>query len=203
MRNNWLEKRLARRPRALNALHRFKLVEAVSQTNEAELGALAQYARDLRLALEIGSFQGVSAARIAANISPEAILYCVDPWPERNSHRDPSLKIFERHTHRAGISHKIRIIQEFSENASSRLPDEFDFIFVDGDHSLRGITSDWALVKEKLRRGGVVCLHDVLIPPSEPWRCFDSISYFETVIQNDPEFRILDRVHSLAVLRRL
>jgi predicted O-methyltransferase YrrM len=49
-----------------------------------------------------------------------------------------------------------------------QLPEGFDFIFVDGDHSLTGITLDWALVKQKLRNGGIVCLHDVLIPAPEP-----------------------------------
>jgi len=203
MRNRWLEKRLSARPRVLNVFHRVRLVEAISQTNEAELSALADYARDARLALEIGSFQGVSAAKIARNMPIEGILYCVDPWPKRNSHRNPCLEIFERHTCRTGISHKLRIIQDLSENLLHRLPAEFDFIFVDGDHSLRGISSDWVLVKEKLRHGGVVCLHDVLVPSSEPWRRLDSTNYFETVIQNDFEFRTLDQVHSLAVLRRL
>ena len=203
MRNHWLEKRLSTRPRVLNTLHRLRLVEAISQTNEAELSALANYARDTRLALEIGSFQGVSTAKIARNMPVEGILYCVDPWPNRNSHRNPCLKIFERHTYRTGISHKLRIIQDLSENVLHRLPAAFDFIFVDGDHSLTGISSDWVLVKEKLRHGGIVCLHDVLIPSSEPWRRFGSTDYFETVIQNDPEFQTLDQVHSLAVLRRV
>jgi predicted O-methyltransferase YrrM len=203
MRNHWLEKRLSTHPRILNTFHRLKLVEAISQTNEAELSALANYARDTRLALEIGSFQGVSAAKIARNMPVEGILYCVDPWPSRASHRNPCLEIFERHACRTGISHKLRIIQDLSENVLHRLPAEFDFIFVDGDHSLRGISSDWVLVKEKLRQGGIVCLHDVLIPSSEPWRRLDSTDYFETVIQNDLEFRTLDQVHSLAVLRRV
>ena len=86
MRNLWLEKRLSRRPRILNTLHRFRLVEAISQTNEAELAALAKYANDTRLGLEIGSFQGVAAAIIARNMSAEGILYCIDPWPDQNSH---------------------------------------------------------------------------------------------------------------------
>jgi predicted O-methyltransferase YrrM len=79
----------------LNILHHFNLVEAISQTNEDELTVLAKYARGTRLGLEIGSFQGVSAAKIARNMGAEAILYCVDPWPDRNSHRNPCLKIFD------------------------------------------------------------------------------------------------------------
>lgn len=203
MQNRWLEKRFATRPRVLNMLHRFGLVEAISQTNEAELSALSKYARGFRLALEIGSFQGVSAAKIARNMSADGILYCVDPWPERNSRGNPCLDIFRRHVRRAGIAHKLRVMQDVSGNILHKLPPKLDFIFVDGDHSLETITFDWTLVKDKLRRNGIVCLHDVLIPPSEPWRYFGSTKYFETTIQTDPEFRIIDQVHSLAALRRL
>ena len=196
MRNRWLEKRFSTRPRILNTLHRFRLVEAISQTNEAEFSALADYARDKGLVLEIGSFQGVSAGRIGKNISVDGILYCVDhgllAWKSSSDTRAA------RESHR-----KLRVLPDISENVSHRLPAKFDFIFVDGDHSFRGITSDWVLVKEKLRHGGIVCLHDVLIPSSEPWRRLDSTDYFERVIQNDVEFRILEQVQSLAVLRRL
>jgi hypothetical protein len=175
MRNHWLEKRLSTRPRVLNTLHRLRLVETISQTNEAELSALANYARDTRLALEIGSFQGVSAAKIARNMPVEGILYCVDPWPNRDSHRNACLQIFERRTYRTGISHKLR---GYSRSPRERLA-------------------------QTAGRVRFHILHDVLMPPSEPWLRFGSTDYFETIIQNDLEFQTLDQVHSLAVLRRL
>ena len=142
MRNIWLEKSFSRCPRVLNILHRFRLVEAISQTNEAELRALGNYASGFQLALEIGSFQGVSAVRIASKMSAEAILYCIDPWPNRDSHPNPCLQIFERYTHRAQISHKLKIIRDVSENVLHELPAGLDFIFVDGDHSLSPLRTD-------------------------------------------------------------
>jgi predicted O-methyltransferase YrrM len=85
------------------------------------------------------------------------------------------------------------------------IPDRIDFIFVDGDHSREGLSADWAIVKQKLRSGGVACLHDVHVPSSEPWRraLLGSVELFEGVIANDPEFIAFDSVHSLAVLRRV
>jgi predicted O-methyltransferase YrrM len=184
---SWFEQHLVRRPRMANALHRFRVIEATSQTIEVELCMLAKYARGLRLALEIGSDQGISAARIASALSDDAILYCVDPWPNRSGRRNPSLKIFKRHTRRTRISHKLRVLHDVSQNIASGLPPIIDFIFVDGDHSADGIAFDWSLAKEKLKRGGIVCLHDVFVPPSEPWRRFASTDYFDAVIRSDPD----------------
>ena len=83
-----------------------------------------------------------------------------------------------------------------------KFPAQLDFIFIDGDHSANGIAFDWALAKQRLAQGGIVCLHDVYVPDTEPWRRPESVAYFVTVICTDPEFSVVDRVHSLAVLRR-
>ena len=57
------------RPRVLNLMHLANLVEATSQTVPTELDALERHATGARQALEIGTYQGVSAAKIAAAIS--------------------------------------------------------------------------------------------------------------------------------------
>src|SRR5690349_16850961 len=56
----FLETILFRRPRLLNLLHSAHLVRPTSQTIEAELRLLEHYSKGARLALEIGSYQGVS-----------------------------------------------------------------------------------------------------------------------------------------------
>lgn len=38
----------------------------------------------------------------------------------------------------------------------------FDFIFIDGDHTLYGATQDFELSVEIIRPGGVIALHDIL-----------------------------------------
>ena len=83
------------------------------------------------------------------------------------------------------------------------MPDQLDFAFIDGDHSWEGIKTDWRLVSEKIRSGGVVCLHDSFTPAGEDWRHLDSCRYFGKVIRKDARFCIIEMVHSLAVLRRL
>src|SRR4051812_10428356 len=121
----FLEKLFCRRPRILNMLHRTHLARAVSQTNDLERAALAKFAAGARLAIEVGSFQGVSAAIIARSLHKDGCLYCVDPWPAKNRGPDAVFEIFQRHLKRTGIADRVRIIQDFSSNAADRLPTHF------------------------------------------------------------------------------
>lgn len=40
---------------------------------------------------------------------------------------------------------------------------EFDFIFIDGDHTLEGVTKDFEMYKSLLKKGGVIAFHDVVV----------------------------------------
>jgi predicted O-methyltransferase YrrM len=202
--NRFLEKRLFRRPRVLNLLHWANLVGATSQTIPVELKALERHAAGAHQALEIGTYQGVSAVRIAGALAPDGLLYCVDPWPRIDGQEDnPCYSICQRHLRRSRVRDRIRILRGYSQEMASRMPDQLDFAFIDGDHSWEGIKTDWEIVSEKIIPGGVVSLHDSVTPEGEDWRRLDSCVYFEKVIQNDVRFSVIDVVHSLAVLRKL
>src|SRR5205814_9751058 len=128
-----LERFFLRRPRALNVLHRFRMVNATSQTNLPELAALARYAANAKAAVEIGSHQGVSAAVIARSLASGGQLFCVDPWPSENGRRNPIFEIFKRHIARTKTGRSIHIIRDFSSNVADQLPPRLDFAFIDGD----------------------------------------------------------------------
>jgi predicted O-methyltransferase YrrM len=201
--NHSLGKLFLRRPRVLNVLHWANLVDAMSQTIPAELNALERHAAGARQAVEIGTYQGVSATRIAGALAVGGLLYCVDPWPETEGREaNPCWSICQRHFRRSGVADRIRILRGYSAQMAGQIPDQLDFAFVDGDHSWEGIKTDWAIVSEKILPGGVVCLHDSLTPMGEKWRQVDSCVYFEDVIQNDVRFSVIEVVHSLAVLRK-
>src|ERR1700722_11855413 len=110
----YLERVLFQRPRLLNILHSFGIVNATSQTNEIELQMIEKYAADKRLALEIGSYQGISAARIAKAMAADGTLYCVDPWEAVKGNINPCHAIFQRQVRRAGLTEKIRVLQTIS-----------------------------------------------------------------------------------------
>ena len=84
-----------------------------------------------------------------------------------------------------------------------RSHESFDLVFVDGDHSLDGITADWAHWTERLARGGIVALHDTLLTPNKPpGYTLGSIEYFRDHIRHDPHFEIIKQRDSLSVLRK-
>lgn len=198
----YLNNILFRRPRLVDALHRLHLARPMSQTIEVELRALEKYAQGALVALEIGSYQGVSAVRIAAAMAEGGMLYCVDPWPTLNGRPNPCYSIFQRHVRRTGLNDRIRVVKALSSAAVELVPDDLDFVFVDGDHSWEAITKDWEIARERVKRGGIVCLHDALVPDVEPWRRPDSVRFFAEVVSKDGSFRLVHSAYSLAVLQK-
>jgi len=197
-----LEQLFFQRPRILNQLHRLRLAHATSQTTTEERAALERYATGARKALEIGTYQGVSAVRIARALAPDGILFCVDPWLGKNGRTDPCWQICERNLLRANVRHKVRILRAFTSEIESELPTNLDFSFIDGDHSMKGIETDWRIVSPRMRQQGVICLHDSVTPVAEPWRHLDSVDYYQDVISKDWNFETIQIVHSMAVVRR-
>ncbi len=199
---NGFEAFLSSRPRILNVFHRWGLAAAASQTSPKELQGLRHYSRLATHALEIGTFQGVSASYIASSLAPGGKLYCIDPWPDAKGRPNPCWQICVRHLRRTGVLGRVQFIRHLSSEVGEELPCGLDFAFVDGDHSWSGISTDWKLVCDRLRSGGIVCLHDTVVPPAEPWRHPDSVRYFEEVVLRDPRFDVIEVVHSMSVLRR-
>src|SRR4051794_4248360 len=109
-----LEQIFFRRPRVLNLLHSWHVIHPTTQTADIELAALARYAAGAHRAVEIGTYQGVSAVRIAKALAPEGTLFCVDPWPEAPGQPNPCWLICQRHLRRSGVNHRIEIVRGFS-----------------------------------------------------------------------------------------
>ncbi len=196
---------LFQRTRLLNFIHYLRLVEGHSQMNAAEKAALRKYAVGKENALEIGTYMGVSANIIAKAMAKSGTLRCVDPFLDRKGSKDPGLAIAERDLHRNGVAHKVIILKGFSTDPliQDLIPFELDFIFIDGDHSYKGLGNDWKIVGEKLRIHGIVCLHDTIIPAEEPYRDFGSVKYFEDVVKRDIRFELIEQCYSMTVLKRL
>jgi predicted O-methyltransferase YrrM len=198
-----IERTLLRRPRILNAPHRFHLVKPLSQTNSQELAVLTRRAAGKQKALEIGTFQGVSAARIAGAIVGNGLLYCVDPWPDVAGRPNPCWHITQRHLKRTKTLGRITFIRGLSADVQHLIPNGLDFVFIDGDHSWQGIEVDWSIVATRVVPNGIVCMHDVVTPPEQPWRTLDSVRFFQNVVLNDQRFKLVEVTHSMAVLKRL
>ena len=190
---------LRSRPRLFDLLHALGLVAPFSQTREDELQSLERWAKGRVTAVEIGTFMGVSAARLAAVLGAGGKLYCVDPYGDG----DPVKAIFLRHMRRKELTDKVVHIGMRIVEAGSFLPSQWDFAFVDGDHSYEGIKVDWSVVRGRIASGGIAAFHDTLVPEGEPGRDGGAVRFFAEVIAHDRDFEIVDQVHTLSVVRKL
>lgn len=148
------------------------------------LGPLGEefiYAKPLKL-LEIGSYEGGSSTwYIRYMLShPNSSLTCIDPWSmEIRNGLNSSLvwDTFQANIQATGRADRVRVIRSDSLVALARLVadgEQFDYIYVDGSHSLVDVLADISLSWKLLAPGGVMALDDV------PWRPRDLSTVTET-----------------------
>lgn len=126
---------------------------------------LARHLPDPAAIVEIGSYQGLSAACMAA-AHPRATLHCVDTFKAENitgNEGDDTLEAFRQHTR--PYQERITVHCGFSYEMVEATPRDVALLFVDGDHSWQGVTNDLRLYGPRLRAGGVLVLHDSAHPP--------------------------------------
>jgi hypothetical protein len=76
-----------------------------------------------------------------------------------------------------------------------------ELVFIDGDHSWQGIASDWAGWSPLIASGGHIALHDSRSVPKFPVDA-DSVRFTQTVVLQDPRFRVVEEIESLTVVER-
>jgi hypothetical protein len=177
---------------------------AHSQLSPSEKSAISQLARNASQILEIGIFEGSTTSMLIANAPANAHVQAIDPflagrigicWGKFVADREIA------HAKRSNPSVKISIHRNFSKNVI--IPVEFDLIFVDGDHSLEGITQDWADWSGKVATGGSIVLHDSLVPSYNPNVAnLGSSQYYASHISKDDRFQLVNQVDSMVVLQR-
>jgi predicted O-methyltransferase YrrM len=180
-----------------------RLDQPQTQTTRAERELLVSFLPGAKRVVEIGVFEGFTTRILAERADADAIVYGVDPffagrlgicWGER---------IARSYNRRHLASGKVRFIAKFSTEVGSEVRTPVDFVFIDGDHSLPGISADWAYWSERVAPGGVIALHDTLLTPDKPeGYTLGTIAYFHDYIRHDPRFDIVGQQDSLSVLRK-
>ena len=180
-----------------------RLDKPETQTTAPERAMIKKYAKDASVATEIGVFEGFNTAEIASVLAPTGILYAIDPFTKGKLGICYGKQICQLLLQRMGTTDRVKLLEMFSFEAPSHVKEAIDFIFIDGDHSLKGIEQDWADWAPKVKKGGYVALHDTSVPAHNPTvKDLGSHQYFERVIKNDPAFQVVDQVDSLNVLQK-
>lgn len=114
---------------------------------------------DIKLGLEVGSFEGASAVWLMDN-RPHLKLNCVDVFGQKF---DDVTGTYEERFDRnvAEYGNRIKKYKDLSKKVlTGFLEDSFDFIYIDGDHSYEGALSDANLAWPLLKKGGIIIFDD-------------------------------------------
>jgi hypothetical protein len=111
---------------------------------------------------EIGVWTGRFAERLLDHCPGIDAYYMIDPWRHLDAWNKPANKddsefeeIFREAMRRTEAhSAKRTVLRGTTREMVRDLPDGLDFVYVDGDHTLRGITVDLVSVFPKVREGG-------------------------------------------------
>ena len=136
---------------------------------------------------------------------PTARLTCIDPFEEKNGNTNPQYLMAKRLLRRQNDLYKVIFLLGYSTDikVKSMIPEELDFIYIDGDHSYEVLQNDWQIALEKTQVGSIICLHDTTVPAPEPFRLFGSTNFYNEHIVNDTRFKHLETCYSMNVLKRI
>jgi len=137
--------------------------------------------------LEIGSYEGRSTCWLLSNLAIDGKMVSIDPFPNMPEVEDRFWNNVRE------VMGKRQLIQckTTSYLALSQLiqqEQEFDFIYIDGDHSPAGVLTDATMAWQLLQKGGVMLFDDYLYP-QEPTKIgidafLNSFDGYELIIDN-------------------
>jgi glycosyltransferase involved in cell wall biosynthesis len=133
-------------------------------------GNLPEIWRDAgyRVGVEIGVQRGVYSSHILRTM-PDVHLHSIDPWAVYGENK--STAAAQERNYSIAMERlkpfidegRCTVHREFSQKMVNLLEDEsLDFVFIDGDHTFNACAMDLINYVPKVRRGGMVAVHDYL-----------------------------------------
>jgi len=137
---------------------------------------LYSLARNLKpeTVVEIGSFIGYSsiclAQAIEDNAEEKGRVYAIDNFlPHINNPNLPmdienTFELAQSNAKKAGLENRIEFVKGFSSDVAEELLsriDTIDILMIDGDHTYKGVLEDYNNYHPKVRKGGIIILHDI------------------------------------------
>lgn len=117
--------------------------------------------------VEIGTHEGFNADFILTH-NQSCHLYTIDPYIAYDDYKDSINKItgdelFNKVQSALKEKHgdRIHMIRKFSEDAINDVPNEIDFLYIDGNHQYSYVLKDLQLYFPKLKKGGILMGDDV------------------------------------------
>ena len=172
-----------------------------TQTTETERNLLCRHVPGKRVLVEVGVFEGFTTGMLAEAADDDAIVYGVDPFFGGRVGISWGLRIATAFNRKHLASGRLRFVRALSTEVGNEVPDVVDFVFIDADHSLEGISADWVFWSTRCRPGGVIALHDTIPCARDDGKPeLGSHQYFKSHISRDGRFDLVASADSLSVL---
>src|SRR3954454_24250753 len=142
--------------------------------SEAERELLQSLARGARRVVEIGVYEGASAAALCEVMAPGAELHLIDPFGHHPTALPAGWGALERASRRvvarAARDGGPQVVWhvERSEQTGRGWTLPLDVVFIDGDHAEGATRTDWEPFSPHVVDGGHVLFHDAIGPQALP-----------------------------------
>jgi hypothetical protein len=118
--------------------------------------------------VEIGTDNGILAEFILEN-STNSILYCVDPYVCYNDYHDAINNVTGNNLYettynklKTKFGNRVIFVRKFSEEAPNNIPNDIDFLYIDGNHRYTYVYKDLELYYPKVKKNGYVVGDDAV-----------------------------------------
>lgn len=108
---------------------------------------------------EIGVEYGLNAKTMLKYLSIEK-LYLIDPYPDNQDSISGDQRYNKTKKYLSKYRNKIQFIRKTSEQAYAEIPNDIDFIYIDGAHEYDDVKKDIELYYKKVKKGGIIGGHD-------------------------------------------
>jgi predicted O-methyltransferase YrrM len=168
---------------------------------EAEL--IQRYAAGARGIVEIGVFEGGTAAALRQVMDRNGTLVLIDPYPHGCVGVNMA-SLMARRVVRGSRRGDVAWIRKLSEEAARGWSSPIDFLAIDGVHNLEGVQADWSAWSKWVEPEGHVALRHVVAPAAIQAvdRSAKADEIVPWILANYPEWELVTRQETTAVLRR-
>lgn len=116
-----------------------------------------------KLGAEIGSFKGLSAFIVGSGMSLNGgSYYCIDTFKAENPELQDEDTFIAFSQAIKGLEHIIKPVMALScdQKALVTVPNNLDFVYIDGAHDEENVWKDTVNYYDKVRKGGLLLFHD-------------------------------------------
>jgi hypothetical protein len=153
-------------PKPIRSCGRYILFKIREDKPRASTLFIKKLNRKNLIGVEIGAAEGVNAKHILKNLDIEK-LYLIDPYEPYTE----NLHIFKNHVNGEKkllkrlkpYKGKIVLITHDSESVALMIPDNLDFVYIDGNHDYEYVKKDIELYYPKIKKGGILSGHNFAV----------------------------------------